>query len=262
MSSDAMTETDLADALRVESVDVGTAEQVLGRRQRPDVVTGAQVSTGRQWLVPALAALAVLVLTLTTVTVAELTHPTSRTGTDHPVAGPTAAPLSTYRSDRVSFSYPASWFTTAGWTGFGGDSVLVYLSSQRLGPACRTHSNPNGSGESTCGLAIALNHLAPDGIAVTWGQGGQVGASTMPFSRAEGVATTIDGHAAKIATGPATDVCATIGATLQQKIAIARSSSPDSQGPWTEVSACLGPQDQPANQAAFTAMLTSIRWAS
>jgi hypothetical protein len=261
MNSGAMTEVDLADAFRAESADVGTAEQVLGRLRLPGVVTGEPMSTARRWLVPALAAMAVLLLALTTVTVAQLTHKTSPAGPP-PGGGPTAAPLSTYHSAGVLFSYPARWFTTAGWAGFGGESVLVYLSSQRLGPSCRRHSNPDGSGDSTCGLTVALARLAADGIAVSWGHGPQAGASTVPFSDAPGVPTTVNERAAKIATGPATDICAAIGAKLQQQVAIAGPGIPDPQGPWTEISACIGPRNQSANEAAFTALLASIRWTS
>ena len=255
MTAQQMIEQQLADVFRSESADVATAQHLLARTQLPDDPSPTPASTARRWVTPTLVAAAVFVVAVTTLV---LVGTRDRTG--HPGApsasGPSGHVINYSFPGVVTFAYPAGWSTTAGWTGMGGSSVLVYLSSDRLERACITSTLPNNTGEQQCGLSVALRRLDASGIAVTWTQENRPGARLIPSPTSTSI--NVGGHTAQSQLGPATGECAALGGTEQETVAVADALGNSDTG--NVISACLGPRNEAANLAAFTRILASVRW--
>src|SRR5438093_9168688 len=73
--------------------------------------------------------------------------------------------LTSFSGGGVSFQYPAAWtYRQKGFSTFSFTNVLVFLSNDPLSPACRRTTH----GGRVCGQSIAIPHLSPGGILVSW----------------------------------------------------------------------------------------------
>lgn len=111
--------------------------------------------------------------------------------------GSSSGPLSRYSEYGFSFSYPAGWHAGSGWVAMGGLTGIVYLSTERLHPPCKTlhHANGDATG-GRCGADLVLpGVLPPGGVLVQWT--GHFGSFT-GFSQRTGSLTRIGGHMARI----------------------------------------------------------------
>lgn len=164
----------------------------------------------------------------------ESATPKEQAATQHVVAGP------------VGLDVPASWHVRPGMLNPGGDVTFVYLSPIDVPSECQ-----NTSQGGAC-LSWPVVQLPPGGIVVAVRQHGRPG-SQPP---AGGEPITVGGQPARRIRGLADEACRAIGGT--ESIDVVVPSITGSTG-WIGLDGCLAGPDVATAEAAFAAMVTSVR---
>jgi len=156
----------------------------------------------------------------------------------------------------LSFSYPRGWQSEDGWVGSMGQEAIVFLSTERLHPACKIFHHANGQVTgSRCGPDQVLSRsLPPGGVLVAWTghflpSGG--------FSELPGKPSRIGDHPAKILLQRgSSDECWTSQADETLTAYIASSSAPLTG--WYQMDACMRIPRLAQAKTQVEAMLRSV----
>jgi hypothetical protein len=162
---------------------------------------------------------------------------------------PGATVESSFPTYGLSLRQPVAWQLSTFEVTSSFSSVIGYFSTEELHDPCVR----SGNGSRTCGSP--LRHLEPGGVLVTWSTVGMPGARLV---NQPGTASTIDGHPARVASGPADASCASLGGEVSVDAVIA-SQQTDSHDQLVEMAACLRGPDVGQDLAAIQQMLDSVR---
>jgi hypothetical protein len=168
--------------------------------------------------------------------------------------GSTGVSLAHYGGPGFSFSYPAGWHSSGGWVGTMGLGGIVYLSTDRLHPSCRTLHHASGQiTGSRCGSEVVLpGALSPSGVLVAWttdyGRGG--------FSHLPGSRTRIAGHPARVAVNQGN--CSSAWGSNESVSAYIATSDAGGNGGWYQMDACMRRPGLGQAKAQVRAMLRSV----
>ncbi len=175
-----------------------------------------------------------------------------------PFGGSSSGPLSHYTDGGFSFSYPAGWHTSGGWVATMGETGIVYLSTERLQPSCKTfhHANGDATGGACGGDLVLPGVLSPDGVLVAWtGHFGPTGG----FQYLTGSNTRIGGHPARITVNQSDCFAWQADASTTAYIAANKSSA---NGPWYQMDACMRGPRLGRVKGQVQAMLRSVSFQS
>lgn len=158
------------------------------------------------------------------------------------------APLRTFDSGGVSFSFPGSWTPYRYEWLSTVRSVIVYLSNEALHDPCE----PSGS-STTCGQPI--DRLGAGGVLVSWTENGNPAWNFKTFEQAEGRRTRVGGRPAKLLVQTSGRTCGAIDADELIEVVI-----PNGRYNWYEMDACIRGPDVAKAEAQVTAMLHTVQF--
>jgi hypothetical protein len=152
-----------------------------------------------------------------------------------------------FRTDQISFEYPAGWHTRKGTPNPGGNESIVFVGPTELPSACIE----NAQGGACQSWPVTM--LGPNGALFAWRWFGRPGLEP-PLG---GDPTTVGGRAATVRKGSANPECQAIGGDESIDVTVART---DGSNGWYAAEACLVGPDRTPGEAAFDAMLASAEF--
>jgi hypothetical protein len=152
----------------------------------------------------------------------------------------------------LSFDAPVVWRQARYDESSSFSSLIVYLSTEPLHRPCHPIPAMRG-GLISCGWP--LEQLRPGGVLVAWTGFGRPGIRLLSQL---GTPTTISGHAARVVTGPADEICARVGGQIWVRAAISQQAT-GSHDQLLQMSACLRGPGVEAAEVAVHRMLDSVR---
>src|SRR5262249_11454164 len=188
------------------------------------------------------------------------TDATPSTASTAPGSLGAGADWSSFSSNGVAFRFPKAWRSYPYRASFHTMQVLMqvitYLSSIALPNPCTTNA-PSGRPVGTCTRWPSVR-LGPHDVLVLWIATSGPDTTGLPDAMrlAPGTPATFGGHAAKVAGGPASSDCGSVGAQYAISAVIARTPPPVHST--VLVTACLG-SDESAERAEVMAILATLQ---
>jgi hypothetical protein len=166
--------------------------------------------------------------------------------------GGSSTVLATFPAVGLSFRHPAQWRSRPYEETSSFTDLITFLSTDRLHAPCTARRKASATVVS-CGPPLA--RLSPTGVLITWMSEGMPG---LTLAVEPGLWTRIGGRQARVVSGAATDVCAQLGGTWQERVAIAR----DTGHPTTQLvtmSACVAAPGVVQAKRDIKEMLATVR---